>query len=1216
MGVDTLKLDHAMPAGNPCPHCGTPLPTGALAGLCPACLLQQGAAADTATQPPTPAFVAPTIEEMARLFPQLEILGWLGRGGMGAVYKARQPALDRLVALKILPEAAGADAGFAERFTREARALARLTHPNIVGVFEFGQVRASGAADPAAVVPATGPVAVGGTGVGDPAAGAAAGTVAGGTPAPLLLPALHYFLMEFVDGVNLRQLQRLGRLGPREALQIVPQICDALQYAHDEGVVHRDIKPENVLVDRKGRVKVVDFGLAKLVGGNDPLAPSRSPSDGERVAKPGEGLALTGAHVMGTPNYMAPEQVDHPQDVDHRADIYALGVVFYEMLTGELPRGQFPPPSRKVRIDVRLDEVVLHALEREPQRRYQQAGEVKTAVENITADTAKSAVRSLKSEAPAHLGVLARRRQRQLWYGFIVSGLGLPIGLALRQPVVWGLALAGMVIAALKLGLLARHRNGGGDAAQAAVAPPRPLRGWERNWQALPLWQRRLALVGLGIAATALFACFFWPHREVVNAGEQVTDTWSFGLGHPWLKEVKTFGPNPQNWQKLNAATPAFAAGIASLLLLLGLMALANAERGTREFLLEVVTWPDGKRRLLWGRLVLVVPFFLLLAANLGALVCALMSAILGSGPPLLLLSFVLPSFVLVPVLRLLAVSYLRYSGPAAAGDGSPLSESSRSGPSAPPPRRTSPFVAALITAVVVWVFVMFAATVVTFLLPESYESTARIKIEREQDLSAPGATTPYYDPYFIQTEFEVLQSQLVLKRVIAALDLNTVWGRKYAGGQPLTDAESLPILRRCLELRPVRNTSLIAIRVFQDRPDEAARIANAIAEAYRAFRQEHHAQLTELGARKLREVVDEQQRKVSEAQEELERLRPASKTDGAVRSYEERKRELDGLIKFRNELALKLLEEETDAKLPLSSLVEIVDRATPALRPSRPNKPLNLFLGAVGGAVAGFLSGSLVLVVGLLRRPRTPPGPPPALKPDRFWRRFVVVVALVLLALVLLPVGAVVLTIAFSAVSRARHAPALPQPVPVQQVEAATNLTFGPAIERPALTTNIMPATAAVPQVAIEGLWVDSPVPAQADPFVPASAEPEFRTIKPGRSTFQFRYGVANSNAADGVHFRYRLEGLDRDWIEAGTTRIARYCNLPPGTYRFRVIARNSAGVWNETGATQVFRVLPQFWQTWWFFLASALLGVAAVGCFATFLARRRTTRHSLEVA
>ena len=161
---------------------------------------------------------------------------------------------------------------------------------------------------------------------------------------------------------------RAGELTPQQALAIVPQICEALQFAHDEGVVHRDIKPENILLDKRGRVKIADFGLAKLAAG--------SPDE----------FTLTGTHqVMGTPHYMAPEQMEGSHAVDHRADIYSLGVVFYEMLTGEVPMGHFEPPSKKVEIDVRLDEVVLRALDREPERRYQHASEVKTDVESISA---------------------------------------------------------------------------------------------------------------------------------------------------------------------------------------------------------------------------------------------------------------------------------------------------------------------------------------------------------------------------------------------------------------------------------------------------------------------------------------------------------------------------------------------------------------------------------------------------------------------------------------------------------------------------------------------------------------------------------------------------------------------------------------------------------------------------------------------------------------
>ena len=127
-----------------CPQCGTPLPAGALAGLCPACLLKQGAADETATGGQAPPFQPPPVAELAPLFPQLEILELIGKGGMGAVYKARQKELDRLVALKILPPGIGHDAAFAGRFAREAKALAKLNHPGIVTLYEFGTSGSAG----------------------------------------------------------------------------------------------------------------------------------------------------------------------------------------------------------------------------------------------------------------------------------------------------------------------------------------------------------------------------------------------------------------------------------------------------------------------------------------------------------------------------------------------------------------------------------------------------------------------------------------------------------------------------------------------------------------------------------------------------------------------------------------------------------------------------------------------------------------------------------------------------------------------------------------------------------------------------------------------------------------------------------------------------------------------------------------------------------------
>jgi hypothetical protein len=227
--------------------------------------------------------------------------------------------------------------------------------------------------------------------------------------------------MEFVNGVNLRQTMKAGKIAPKEALAIVTQICDALQFAHDEGIVHRDIKPENILIDQRGRAKIADFGLAKLLG--------QQPAD--------QHLTATN-QIMGTLRYMAPEQMEGSREVDHRADIYSLGVVFYELLTGELPIGRFAPPSKKVQIDVRLDEVVLRALEKEPEQRYQQASEVKNSVDEITSGSG--------SDVDAEQRTIGANRtpQASKGNGLLRRWIRLPFYTRL-----WMAVLAGLVIALL-----------------------------------------------------------------------------------------------------------------------------------------------------------------------------------------------------------------------------------------------------------------------------------------------------------------------------------------------------------------------------------------------------------------------------------------------------------------------------------------------------------------------------------------------------------------------------------------------------------------------------------------------------------------------------------------------------------------------------------------------------------------------------------------------
>lgn len=371
-----------------CPQCGLEFEASALGQVCPKCVVRQ--AIDTEKD-------EWEAIEIAGEFAGLEIDRRLGQGGMGVVFKARQPQLQRDVALKILPGKFAEDSNLVARFQREGQALAKLNHPNIVSIYEFGEHR-----------------------------------------------GYRYFVMEYVDGVNLRELMGRGKIPSEEALKVIPQICDALEYAHGQGIVHRDIKPENILLDRTGRVKIADFGLAKLTS----------------EESSGPGVTRSGA-VMGTPHYMAPEQVENPRRVDHRADIYSLGVVCYELLTGELPIGRFEPPSRRARVDRRLDEIVLRSLEKEPERRFERASEFRSRIEDIAASPdPQMEIRSPRATRLVHasglclltgflfvlVGVLFPGRlwaERLAWVGVVLV------------PVSWILALAALVRIWVSRGCLA-----------------------------------------------------------------------------------------------------------------------------------------------------------------------------------------------------------------------------------------------------------------------------------------------------------------------------------------------------------------------------------------------------------------------------------------------------------------------------------------------------------------------------------------------------------------------------------------------------------------------------------------------------------------------------------------------------------------------------------------------------------------------------------------
>lgn len=317
-----------------CDKCGNDLGED---NSCSVCLLQLGVSnAGEQDLPEVPQPTLPSLDELNAQFPQLEITRLVGRGGMGAIYHARQKNLDRDVALKIIASDVARDAAFLERFEREAKTLARLSHPNIVTVFDYGQTSEGQA----------------------------------------------FLIMEFVDGINLREAIQSRSAGPEDALQIISTICEALKYAHGKGVVHRDIKPENILLGEDGTVKVADFGIAKIVD-----ASVRTPT-----------LTAT-RQVLGSVHYLAPEHLEAPAEVDHRVDLYALGVMLYELLTGQLPLGRYEPPSAVSpnTSNAALDQVVMKTLNRRPGQRFQDAAELSEALSSLSVEIPEAQVVSQPS---------------------------------------------------------------------------------------------------------------------------------------------------------------------------------------------------------------------------------------------------------------------------------------------------------------------------------------------------------------------------------------------------------------------------------------------------------------------------------------------------------------------------------------------------------------------------------------------------------------------------------------------------------------------------------------------------------------------------------------------------------------------------------------------------------------------------------------------------
>jgi serine/threonine protein kinase/formylglycine-generating enzyme required for sulfatase activity len=285
-----------------CPHCEAKIPRRAVRGL------------------------SEVAEDLALGFKPGHQLGnyvieaLLGSGGMAVVFRGRQLSLDRTVAIKILPKDLAKNKLFITRFDREATVLANLNHPNIVSVIDRGREGET-----------------------------------------------YFIVMEYVEGETLKdRLHRERKLPPDQVLQIAEQVLAGLAYAHRRGVVHRDIKPGNIMINRDGKVKIADFGLAHLAKAQGTLDVTRD------------------HHTMGTLKYMAPEQLTNARNVDERTDIYSFGVCLYELLTGKLPLGVFKMPTEMdSALDVRWDDIIQHSLREDANNRFASADEMAQALREL-----------------------------------------------------------------------------------------------------------------------------------------------------------------------------------------------------------------------------------------------------------------------------------------------------------------------------------------------------------------------------------------------------------------------------------------------------------------------------------------------------------------------------------------------------------------------------------------------------------------------------------------------------------------------------------------------------------------------------------------------------------------------------------------------------------------------------------------------------------------
>jgi capsular polysaccharide biosynthesis protein len=293
--------------------------------------------------------------------------------------------------------------------------------------------------------------------------------------------------------------------------------------------------------------------------------------------------------------------------------------------------------------------------------------------------------------------------------------------------------------------------------------------------------------------------------------------------------------------------------------------------------------------------------------------------------------------------------------------------------------RVPSPLATFFTAAAVVFVLTLGTSIVITFLLPESYSSTTRIEVEQYgKDVNgmdgSPTAGMSGFDPYFIQTTFEIMQSQVVLSNVIATLDLNNKWGKKFNNGETLKTSETMLILKNSMLLTPVRNTKLIAITIYSDDPKEAAQIANAEAESYRDYRERTRAELVLQGSVVLREQYQQEEDQFRQIRIKVNSLGEQLKAGNQIpdnptpqeQIYWDEKRELDQMLEMHKLLFSKIDAERVHPAITQYSMVQIVDLAQPGRAPVKPNKPVNILIGIVGGGLLGLIIGTIAMSISL----------------------------------------------------------------------------------------------------------------------------------------------------------------------------------------------------------------------------------------------------------